>query len=44
MDYEQIKKVCEEKGCYCPPSHEAAKAIANTPAWLRYYFAEGSKQ
>lgn len=41
-DFERkLQELCAvAPGCYCPPSHEAHAAIANTPAWLRRYFAE----
>ena len=41
----EIKKLCEEKGCHCPPINEIRQKIAETPLYLREIFeATGRKK
>ena len=41
----EIKELCKEKGCYCPPINEIRQAIAETPLYLREIFeATGRKK
>jgi len=37
-DYNLCKKECEEVGYYYPESSEFNSVIANTPAWIRFYY------
>jgi hypothetical protein len=34
-----FEELCLKEGCYCPPDYERAGIIANTPLWLRLWFA-----
>jgi len=37
-EYDEFKKLCDEKGCYCPEEHVLCLELANTPQWVRLWF------
>lgn len=42
---EKLQELCMKfPACHCPKSHEAKRIMANTPEWLRRYYAELGKE